>query len=106
MQWTRFQQAAVGFDSCGGHVALHRCHISQWLSPPPSSGSVVWTFVSCHHEEFAVHYYKWQTFGDAATPRVVYVGDILVLKVDSGDTVSDMSTSDFEWVKEHFQSML
>jgi hypothetical protein len=55
------------------------------------------------------YYYCCQTAGSAVVPRLVHVGDILVVKIDDSSgiaSVMDMTKEDVSWIKENLGSVL
>ena len=108
-QWTRVQLASVGIDHCDQEdcsaYALHRCRILQWLLPP-ASDYPAWTLVSRQTGKYMIHYYTRQIPKEATIPQILYIGDILLLKLNSCGNVADMMTHDITWIKENLVTML
>ena len=53
-----------------------------------------------------LYYYSRQTPGNTTSPPILFIGDILVLKLDHSDVVLDMTTQDLIWLEQNFASML
>lgn len=108
-QWSRVQLASVLIDPCHqkhcSEYALHRLRVKQWLSPPSLDRSA-WSFVSRRTGDYMLHYYCRQIPKDATVPQIVYIGDILFLKLDGCGNVADMTAQDVTWIMDNMAGML
>jgi hypothetical protein len=101
--------AAIRLNPCHNKdcsaYAPHKCKVTEWLTPPIQDDAD-WNLIFRRSGKYILHYYKRQEPQETTIPQLVYINDILIIKIDKFDLATDMEPQDITWLQQNLKILL